>query len=77
MEAKLIGGVTLNHLCWAALGGGVWYFIDVGISFLFLLFLVPTGLLCFMGNDEQGHFILNNLKNMGVTTDFIEGQGGW
>ena len=23
LEAKLIGGVTLNHLCWAALGGGV------------------------------------------------------
>ena len=38
-------------------------------------FLVPTGLLCFMGSDEQGHFILNNLKKMGVTTDFIEGQG--
>ena len=22
LETKLIGGVTLNHLCWAALGGG-------------------------------------------------------
>ena len=38
-----------------------------------LLGLVPSGMLAFQGNDEQGVFIRTNLKKMGVTPKFIKG----
>lgn len=66
----MIGGVTLNHLCWAALGGGkLW----IGSGIILYCVSVPTGLLAFQGNDDQGNFIRSRLKRMGVTTEFIEG----
>lgn len=73
LEAKLIGGVTLNHLCWAALGGGVFHRAWTIYNFAFA-FSVPSGLLAFQGNDDQGRFIRSRLKKMGVTTEFIKGE---
>ena len=38
------------------------------------MFPVPTGLLALQGQDDLGVFIRNNLKKLGVTTEFIKGE---
>ena len=35
---------------------------------------VPTGLLALQGQDDLGLFIRNNLKKLGVATEFIQGE---
>ena len=60
LETKLIGGVTLNHLCWAALGGGtVKSFVSGrhGTSILCgqVVSLIYTGLI------PTGHGVMNGL----------------
>ena len=76
IEKKLIGGVTLNHLSWAALGGGkcinsLWPLLD-GLTCSYCT--VRSGLLALQGEDELGQFIRTNLKKLGVETAYIKGQ---
>ncbi len=41
-----------------------------------LLHAVPTGLLALQGADELGSFLRLHLKDLGVRTDFIQGDVG-
>lgn len=38
------------------------------------MFPVSTGLLALQGQDDLGVFIRNNVKKLGVTTEFIRGE---
>ena len=60
MLAKHSSNTVAPQRCWALI--------------ILLLHAVPTGLLALQGADELGSFLRSHLKDLGVRTDFIQGD---
>ena len=82
LQQKVVGGVTLNHLAWAAQVGGNLNVTDCSCkvalirvcssyALKILYFTVNTGLLAIHGNDEAGTFIRSHLRQLGVSLKYI------
>ena len=73
-ERCAVGGVALNHLSWAALGGGKTIALYVVVNDIPNICTVVAGLLALQGTDEFGLLIRASLRELGVWTDFIQGR---